>query len=100
LRQILHQLPPVIVVSAGAVEQHLGVVSTIKNQKPFAILSIGQPVEYKLENVGIRTIATHQFDLVSNRLESFDDAGLRASMDPEYPCFGRASRNSVGELYG
>jgi hypothetical protein len=81
-------------------KQHVGVVGTIENQEPFAVSSVGQPVEYKLENVGIWTIATHQFDIVGNRLESFDDAGLRASMHPEYPYFSRASRNPVGELDG
>jgi hypothetical protein len=100
LRQILHQLQPIVVVSTGAVYQHVGVVGTIENQKPLAVSSITQPVEYKLENVGIGTIATHQFDFVGNRLESFDDAGLRASMDPKYPFFSRVSRKPVGELDG
>jgi hypothetical protein len=99
LRHILRELPAVLHVSACAVK-YVVVVGTIENQQPFAISFVGQPVEYKLENIDLGLIATYQFDFIGNRLEPFDEAGLRTSMNPKHPCSSRMSRKPVGEFDG
>lgn len=71
------------------------IIDIIKNKNPSFSFFIPEPVFHQIIYIGLRIIATQDFNLVRYISETLLESGCVTRMDPEDPCCRCLSSNLV-----
>lgn len=76
------------------------IVEVIKNENPFPIISIMQPVMKEFEYIRLRILPVGYFNSVGYLPATLLETSCITRMNPENPCFGRSISNSMTVFNG